>query len=243
MSAAPKTGPGAEKPSVLIFVPAYGGQVSVPTFNSVLEIAGVLASHGIASAVSAHGMPDIAELRNVATTMWFDASPFTHMLHIDSDMGIPPALVLDMLGFGEPVVGALYPKKDMALSWAASGYGEGAGMRGPFMEVEGVGAGCLLIRRDAVARMIEAEPSLADTRIDAFAGPFKPAGVKRLLRLFDKIDLPERGIAAEDLSFCLRWGAAGGTVWAATHHAIAHVGPYSFTACYARDGGKERIPT
>ena len=34
-----------------------------------------------------------------------------------------------------------------------------------------------------------------------------------------------------------------GTVWAATHHAIAHVGPYSFTACYARDGGKERIPT
>lgn len=234
--------PAAEKPSVLIFVPAYGGHVSVQTFGSVLAISAALAHRGIASAVTTPGMPDIVLLRNLVTTLWFDGSPFSHLLHIDSDMGIPPQLVLDMLDFGEPVVGALYPKKDLNLTWAASGHGLGAEVRGAFMHVEGVGAGCLLVRRDAVATMIE-KGDCEDRNIDPFRAQFEPLGIKRLLRLFDNVELPDRGRVAEDLSFCMRWNACGGKVWAATHFPITHVGLHEFTACYARDGGKDRIPS
>jgi hypothetical protein len=46
------------------------------------------------------------------------------------------------------------------------------------------------------------------------------------------MDLPERGIVSEDLSFCIRHRNAGGKVWAAIGHKISHVGPYDFAARY-----------
>ena len=102
------------------------------------------------------------------------------------------------------------------------------------MLVEGVGMGCTLIRRDLVTRMLEKMPELVDTRLHLHpAGDtIRQAGSNRLIRAFEKLDLPERGIVSEDLSFCIRWQQCGGETWAAIGYKISHVGPYDYAGRY-----------
>jgi hypothetical protein len=94
--------------------------------------------------------------------------------------------------------------------------------------------GVTLIRRDVIAKMVEAYPELIDTRIALHpAGEtIKQAGSNRILRFFEKLDLPERGIVSEDLSFCLRWNKLGGKVWAAIGYRMSHVGPFDYSGRY-----------
>ena len=102
------------------------------------------------------------------------------------------------------------------------------------MLVEGVGMGCTLIRRDAVTKMIERFPELVDGRIalHPMGSLLTSTGTKRLIRLFEKMDIPERGIISEDLSFCIRWRECGGQVWGAIGYRMSHIGPYDYQACY-----------
>ena len=105
------------------------------------------------------------------------------------------------------------------------------------MLVEGVGFGITLLRRDLVTAMLEKMPELVDTRLALHpAGDtLRQAGANRLIRAFEKLDLPERGLVSEDLSFCIRWGQCGGKVWASIGHKISHVGPYDYAGRYLDD--------
>lgn len=94
--------------------------------------------------------------------------------------------------------------------------------------------GCTLIRRDVVTKMLEAMPEIVDTRLHLHpAGEtIKNAGSNRIIRAFEKLDIPERGVVSEDLSFCIRWNRLGGKVWAAIGYRISHVGPYDYAGRY-----------
>lgn len=221
---------------IFIFCPGFGQIISATTFLTTHAVRALLGSKGIGGGISTLSFPDIAELRSMALTIWADTMPnSTHILFIDSDMGFPPELITDMIIFDEPLIGAIYPQRKLPLSWAGSGTGSTVTeRRGDFMEVEGVGFGVTLIRRDCVEKMIEKYPELIDTRLHLHpAGEtLRQTGTNRLLRFFEKLDLPERGIVSEDLSFCIRWRNCGGKVWAAIGHRISHVGPYDFAARY-----------
>jgi hypothetical protein len=150
-------------------------------------------------------------------------------------MGFPPEMVMDMLLFDEPLVGCIYAQRKLPLSWAGSGTGSSTTeRRGDFMQVEGVGFGCTLIRRDCIAKMIEKYPELIDTRLQLHpAGEtMRQMGTNRLLRFFEKMDLTERGLISEDLSFCIRHRECGGQVWANIGHKISHVGPFDYAGRY-----------
>ncbi len=222
--------------NLFIFVPAFGQIISTTTFLTTHALQQQLSARAIGGGISSMSFPDIAELRAMATTIWYDTLPnSSHLLFIDADMGFPPEMVLDMILFDEPLVGAIYAQRKMPLSWAGSGTGETTTeRRGNFMLVEGVGMGCTLIRRDCITRMIEAYPEMIDTRLKLHPAfeTMKNAGAHRLLRLYEKLDLPERGMVSEDLSFCLRWNKIGGKVWAAIGYRISHVGPYDFAGRY-----------
>ncbi len=221
---------------IFIFVPAFGQMVSATTFLTTHAIRQLLASKGIGGGISTLSFPDIAELRNMAVTVWHDTMPqSSHILFIDADMGFPPELVTDMLMFDEPLVGTIYPQRKMPLSWAGSGTGTTTtNRRGDFMLVEGVGMGCTLIHRSVISKMVEKYPELIDTRLNLHpAGEtMKQMGTNRMLRFFEKLDLPERGVISEDLSFCLRWQKIGGETWAAIGHRISHVGPFDYAGRY-----------
>ncbi len=221
---------------VFIFVPAFGQNVTSTTFMATHALQQAFAAKSIGASVSTLSFPDIAELRAMATTIWYDTMPdVDYLLFIDADMGFVPDMVLDMILFDEPLVGAIYRQRSPNVSWAGSGSGEGVTVRrGNFMQVEGVGMGCTLIRRGVIETMLAKFPELVDTRLDLHpAGNIiKAAGAKRLIRSFEKLDLPTRGIVSEDLSFCLRWRQCGGETWAAIGYPISHVGPYDYSGCY-----------
>src|ERR1700678_1178510 len=141
---------------IFVFVPAFGNLVTSATFLTTHALQMSLAQRGIGGGISALSFPDIAELRSMAATIWYDTLPdHTHLLFVDSDMAFPPDLVFDMLTFGEPLIGTIYPQRKMPLSWAGSGTGQLHTPRaGNFMEVEGVGMGCTLIHRSVITRML-----------------------------------------------------------------------------------------
>lgn len=221
---------------LFIFVPAFGQIISATTFLTTHALQQHLASKSIQGGIATLSFPDIAELRSMAATIWYDTMPdSTHLLFIDADMGIPPEMVTDMLMLDEGIVGAIYPQRKLPLSWAGSGTGAAhTERRGNFMQVEGVGMGCTLIRRDVMTAMLEKMPQIVDTRLHLHpAGEtIRNAGSTRLIRAFEKMDLPERGIVSEDLSFCIRWNQCGGKVWAAIGYRISHVGPYDYAGRY-----------
>lgn len=220
---------------VFIFVPAFGHQISSTTVQSIVGIMQAFNAAGIGGGFATLSFPDIAELRNMALSIFYDAVDATHMLFLDADMGIDPSMVLEMLNFDEPVVGCLYPKKTLPIEWAGSGTGEAqAECRGYYMHVQGVGFGCTLIRRDAVRIMLEKYPEAIDTRLEHHIARqmLVSSGAKRVLRLFDCLDDPATGKVSEDLSFCRRWNACGGKVWASIGHNVCHMGLYPYTAKY-----------
>jgi FkbM family methyltransferase len=220
--------------AILAFVPAYKNNLTGTVFLTSHALGNALHARGIGWGVSTISNPEIEWVRNFALTHWYDCMPhFSHLLFIDDDMGFMPEVVLDMLAFGEPVVGAIYPKKTVNRQWAVSGI-ENPESRGPFLEVEGLGCGCFLIRRDAVTAMIEKMPEIIDTRRNTLDSDlFRDAGIKRFIRAFDCINDPNRGKVSEDISFGRRWRECGGKVWGATHHKIVHVGPHEYADTYA----------
>jgi hypothetical protein len=227
---------------VFIFVPAFGGTIRSETVKTLLALQGVLGSKGILTAYSDFSFPDVAEARAIATTIWYDTMPdCDYLLFIDSDMGFDPSLVLDMFLFDEPLVGAIYPQRRIPLGWAGSGNnGISTERRGDFMVVEGVGFGATLVRRDVIRLMLEQMPQISDERISLHpAGAMLTgANCKRLIRAFEKLDVPDRGVISEDLSFCIRWAnctlpdGTKGKTWASIGHRISHVGPYDFAGRY-----------
>lgn len=222
--------------NVFIFVPAFGQIVTATTFLTTHALRQHLNDKGIGGGISTLSFPDIAELRSMAMTIWYDTMPTSdYLLFIDADMGFSPDIVSDMILFDEPLIGAIYPQRKMPLSWAGSGTGATTTeRRGNFMLVEGVGMGCTLIRRDLVTKMLEKMPELVDKRLALHpAGEtLRSAGTNRLIRAFEKLDLPERGVVSEDLSFCLRWQQCGGQTWASVGHKMSHVGPFDYCGRY-----------
>lgn len=221
--------------SILVCIPAFGHMISAATFLSTHHLQSTLISKGIGTGITTMSFPDIAELRSMFLTIFHDTVQASHFLMVDADMGFQPNLIEEMLMLDEPIVGTIYPHRRLPQTWVGSGTGEAmAARRGNFMEVEGVGMGITLIRRDAVIKMVESFPDLIDTRIQMHPAfdLLRGAGCSRLIRMFEKLDLPERGVVSEDLSFCIRWRQLGGKVWASIGHRVSHVGQHDFAGRY-----------
>lgn len=218
---------------VLIALPAFGRINCTETTMSLMALPPKLAAKGIGYYFATQTFPDIGELRNMLLTLWYDRLlDAEYCLMVDADMGFSPELVLDMIAFDQPLTGCLYPKKTNPIQYVGRGK-SGAipqqSNRG-FIEVDGMGAGVMLIRRDCVTAMLEQGAAKSDDRLATHtAGPLLAEwGVKRIIRAFDPIET-ETGRLSEDISFCRRHQQCGGTVWANGNHRITHVGPYGFS--------------
>lgn len=217
---------------VMVFVPAFGRQITTTTFETTHALMGALIAKGIPAAIASFSWPDIEEIRNMVLTWWYDVHPdSSHLLFVDADVGFPPEAVLDMITFGEPLVGGIYPKKCYPLEFVASGT-EAPEYREGFIEVDGLGAGCLLIRRDAVTAMVEKFPELI--RPYMTLPDLRYTGANRTFGFFDCLRVPE-GKVSEDISFCRRYRETGGKVWASTKYTFTHEGPHAFVGCFAKE--------
>ncbi len=241
---------------ITIATPAFGEVFYTPYVQSLFRLMKAFQRRKWDSAFSSIAYADIAESRNFLLTRWFDKTDATHLLFIDADMGFPAELVLDMVDFGRPVVGVIYPKRQINLDRVAelATAGEpakraiarghdyivrkkrGVSITSPhagFMQVDGCGAGVLLIARTAIETMLEKMPTLSDPA--AKINSPLTANLDRLIRAFEPVRV-NGALLSEDFSFCHRWNACGGEVWVNTAHEIEHIGLHRFKGRYSDVG-------
>lgn len=221
-------------PKVFLAVPAYGQTMTTATVTTLMSLQRALEMHQMSGGFGTLSYPDITEIRNIFLTIWFDKIQTSHMLFIDSDMGFDPQLILDMLAFDRPLVGALCPKKKYPIEFAGRAKVGDVQVVNGFMEVSGIGGAIMLINRDVVTKMLEKFPEISDTitvKNHAAKDILEAQGIKRLIRAFDPVYI-EGEKFSEDLSFCHRWTACGGDVWANIMHKVSHVGLNEFVGCY-----------
>jgi hypothetical protein len=145
-----------------------------------------------------------------------------------------------MLNFDKELIGCVCPQRRLDLSSALSAartmdpetaiatstdftaYFEKPrvlSVREGLCEVDGIGMGLTLIRKDCVL-------GLSDKVNQSTRHAF---GADPLLGFFD----PEPSSPyAEDWAFCKRWNTSGGKVWALVNEPIGHIGEFTYRASY-----------
>jgi hypothetical protein len=234
---------------IAIATPAHGETFYSPYVQSLYRLVRAFERRKWDSTFASVAYFDVAESRNFLLTHWYDKTDATHLLFLDADMGFDPQLVVDMVEFNKPVVGAIYPKRQLDLervtSAAAAGMpakraiakgqdfiirGKPRGARNGFVMVDGVGAGVLLLQRACVDTFIQKMPEL----VDGNAGKTSPLakGLGRLIRTFEFLTIDGARLS-EDYSFCHRWRQCGGEIWANTAYEMTHIGLFRFKGRYA----------
>jgi len=237
----------------MIATPAYGEIFYAPYLHSVLALTRFAQKAKWDYIFESISYAEVSEARNYLVTRFFDKTDATHLLFIDADMGFPQRLVPDMMGISKPVVGVIAPKRQMdfkrladlarsesdleravskAHQFVVRPLRSAAPMRSGFVEVEGCGAGILLIERGCIAALLRQEPSLSDATVRGRIPLMK--GLDRMIRAFDPVVRSDGMRLSEDFAFCHRWRTlCGGEVWASVAHPITHVGLHHFAARYS----------
>lgn len=220
------------KQQVFIAVPAFGQQNFTLMTSALMALAKALLANGWDYYFTCQSFTGIDELRNMLSTIWYDRTQAEFMLQIDADMAFEPALILEMLEFNKAVVGAAYPQKKLETKFVMRLKKDGQEV-GNHIEIDMIGAGILLIRRDCMKALLDSGEARSDHRLAFHTSREKleQLGCDRIIRAFDKIEL-EHGILSEDYSFCHRVKNVGVEMWANIGHNVSHVGPHVFTACF-----------
>lgn len=239
---------------ILLATPAHGEMFYAPYVRSIIGLQKLFSRHNWESSFATISYADIVESRNFLLTHFFDNTDATHLLFIDADMGYDPKLIAEMVRLAKPVVGVIAPKRQIDLNRLAELAAKGepprraiarshsflfrpvkGGAKPPvagFVEVEGCGAGILLIQRDCIKTLLEKLPALNDTAAGTTSPLAQAKRLTRLIRAFDPITVGGARLS-EDFSFCHRWRRlCGGEVWANINHEITHVGLQRFSGRY-----------
>jgi hypothetical protein len=237
----------ANKIQLVVATPCFGGQLSVIYAASMFKLQTMLrVSPDIEMKVLLKDADAlITRARASLAAQFLDDPDATHLLFVDADIGFEPAQVRRLLDCGADMCAAIYPIK--RIDWerikatAASGRPDpGAAAfnyvyevadrdavvaRAGFVKVRYAGTGFLMIRRQALERMCAHYPQLRYQR-DHSTEAATPSSNR--YALFDCM-IDENGTyLSEDFSFCRRWIAMGGEIWADLASSLNHVGPYVF---------------
>lgn len=212
---------------ILIYTPCYQQNIKSPAAGSIYAVGQMLAWNKIPNQWLAFSASDITDSRNMMLTLWYDSHPkFSHFLMVDSDMQFPPQVVVDMLKFDRPLMGAVYARRELPPAMVGMCLEDGTlPVRDGFARVKYVGGGCTMIRRDVVTEILKKFPECNDC---SDVGRLSSLGITRILRVFDKMKSLENQALSEDYALCERWRQCGGEVWASIDHTINHIGDFNY---------------
>ena len=239
----------AIQPYLVIGTPCYGRLVTDLYAASLVKLVLACQKRDIRIGVQMAGSDAlITRARQNIVANFLGIEEATHLLFIDADIGFEPEQVFRVMDFDAPMTAAIYPIKHIdwakvaasvqagrtALESAALSYlvdfenAQDISARDGFARVSFAGSGFLMIRRGALLAMIEHYPELR------YARDHKPndnlSGSPWRYALFNCIIDQETGTyLSEDFSFCRRWTAMGGEIWADLQSRLTHVGTVSFT--------------
>jgi hypothetical protein len=236
------------QPYLIVGTPCYGRQVTDLYAASLLKLLLACRQRGIHLGVQMAGSDAlITRARQNVVAHFLGVEAATHLLFVDADIGFEPEQAFRLMDFSAAMTAGIYPIKRMDWAKIAASVQAGrapiesasltytvefenerpADVRDGFVRVSYAGTGFLMIRRDALLAMMDHYPELRYTRDhkpdDELSGsPWRCA-------LFNCMIDEETGTyLSEDFSFCRRWTAMGGEIWADTRSRLTHIGAVNF---------------
>lgn len=214
-----------QKSFVAICTPCYGGQVMEKHYVSMISYTIACMKNNMTFSVETMANESlVTRARNNLVAKMMSNPKATHLMFIDADVGFDPESVYKLIAHNKDVVGGIYPKKTFEPDYVFNP-SEGAQRDGDLLEVDDIGTGFLLIKREVIQKMFDSFPDLKyrnSINIDNEAEPFMYA-------LFDTlIDKKTDTYLSEDYTFCQRWRELGGKIYADTSIPLSHTGYYSF---------------
>lgn len=247
---------------LMVGTPCFGGQLSTIYFASMFKLQRTLRAYPNVELVVQlrDGDALITRARANVVAAFLDDPQATHLLFIDADIGFEPDQVVRLLSSGADVVAGTYPIK--RINWdkvrktinaqkpqiqsAALDYviemedPDSIAVVKGFARVRYAGTGFLMIRRHVLEKMCRHYPSLQFRHEHSIAGTL--ANSPNRFALFECIIEPETGTyLSEDFSFCKRWTAMGGEIWADLESRLNHVGPATFQGDVATQFSSARV--
>lgn len=218
--------------SLVIATPAYGHMVHSAYVTSLVASMGSLREAGHRVLWLTNALSSARGARADLASKFLGLTDATHIMWVDADVSWDAGTIEQLLAHDLPVVAGLYPKKQNQLEFAAK-WMPVEGGRAPLrfhgggdrlLEVEAVGAGFVLVKREVYLKMMQAHPELhlwklrEGTRLEPWIYDFYPD------------DRMGNGtIEGEDYGFCRLWRELGGAIWVDTSIVLGHHGSWTFT--------------
>lgn len=243
--------------NIMIGMPSHRGTVATPTLVALLHLQQALMKIGISSHFMNVDYAEVSHSRNVIANVVHREPLFTHLLFIDDDMSFEPKLIIDLIRFEKPIVGAICPKRSIDLEKFFEAASSGGSFEqaqaeaatfvakfrtGPnelqfevhdgWVPLAGIGMGITLIQRVTLDELVRLG-AVTDRWNGGTTMPPDPTQAPRY-GFFDAVyDESSNSLLSEDLSFCHRWRIqCGGEVWGNANYEIGHIGPMTFKGRY-----------
>ena len=207
-----------------IGIPCYGGMVSEPTMTSFLRFVLMATQYGLNWSLDTMVNESlITRGRNNLMAKMMTNAQATHFMFIDADIRFEPESIFGMIAADKDVIGGLYPKKSLPIDYVIN-LKNGGRIEGPIFQVDTQGTGFLLFKKHVYQQLINAHPECKYVDDIGLGKQFEPF----MYSIFDTV-IDERGhYLSEDWTFCRRWQALGGEIWAHSKTLLNHVGHYEF---------------
>lgn len=212
------------KQHIYFGLPMYGGMCTEATFTGLLRFAVIATKLKLNFTMDVlYNESLIPRARNNLVAKFLNTDA-THLMFIDVDLGFDPESILKLLCNNQDIIGGLYPKKALPISYAVNAVPSPQILDKDIIEVSTLATGFMLIKRHVIEQMIQHHPEL---KIKDGVG-YAPECEKYMYALFDSLIDENQNYLSEDWTFCYRWRKMGGHVFANTSIKLDHSGFYKF---------------
>ena len=186
----------------------------------------------------------VTRARNTCVAFMMGNPAATHLMFVDADIEWQASSVLKLASLDKDIIGGTYPKKTInwqkvqlqAMEDAAKAQGQfihtaGAdfvinaipGQKGEIVEVEDIGTGFLMIKREVIQKMFDEYPLKKYKNTIGL----EPKYNDLCYALFDTM-LVNGHYLSEDYGFCRLWKRLGGSIYLDKSIILGHYGTYMF---------------
>ena len=220
-------------------IPAYGGMITEPCFTSFLRF--ILMASKMNLQWSLDTMVNeslVTRARNNLMAKMMTNTAATHFMFIDADIRFTPESIFMMLATDKDVIGGLYPKKALPISYVIN-VKPGTMIQNDIFPVDTMGTGFMMFKRHVYEKLCAAHPETKYVDDVGLGKQYEPT----MYAIFD-CEIDEKGhYLSEDWTFCRRWAKLGGEIYAHAKVLLNHSGHYEFAGDLSvLTGGKPTMP-